>query len=163
MKTMVIARHAKSDWGKGLRDHDRPLNRRGKNDAPRMGRAIRQLGFLPDLIITSSAVRAKTTADMVAKEAGYQQSLKVDPRLYEAGYEEITLMLQALPDKFGKVMVFGHNPIIEQMASYLLQMAGGIVIPTSGMVCMEARIQSWSDLKPGHCSLKWLLIPRLIS
>ncbi|MFM2376444.1 MAG: hypothetical protein RLZZ165_1541 [Bacteroidota bacterium] len=162
MKTIMIARHAKSDWGMGFPDHDRPLSSRGKKDAPRMGRAINGLGFLPDLIVTSSAVRAKATADKVAKEVGYQQPLIVDPRLYGAGHEAVALMLQALPDKVGKAMIFGHNPILEQLVAHLLQMAGGIVIPTSGMVCMEAQIQSWADLAPGQCRLKWFLIPKLL-
>ena len=73
MKTIVIARHAKSDWATGLSDHDRPLNARGKLDAPRMGQALNELGFQPDLIISSSAVRARTTAEIVAKEHLYHQ------------------------------------------------------------------------------------------
>jgi len=72
MKTLLILRHAKSSWSHpGLSDHDRPLNKRGKRDAPRMGQLLREEGLLPDLIISSSAKRAKTTAERVSNESGY--------------------------------------------------------------------------------------------
>jgi phosphohistidine phosphatase len=163
MKTIVIARHAKSDWATGLPDHDRPLNSRGKLDAPRMGRALEELSFKPDLIISSSAIRAKATAEAVAREIGFHQSVKIESKLYEAGHGMITGMLQALPDAVNNAMLFGHNPILEQLVAHLLQMKGNIVIPTSGMVCLEANIYNWSALQPGESSLKWFLIPKLLS
>jgi phosphohistidine phosphatase len=163
MKTIVIARHAKSDWATGLPDHDRPLNGRGKTDAPRMGKALNELDFKPDLILTSSALRAKGTAEAVAREVGYHQPLRVESKLYEAGHGMITGMLQNLPDATHNAMVFGHNPILEQLAVYLLQMQAQIVIPTSGMVCIDANINNWSALQPGNCSLRWFLIPKLLA
>jgi phosphohistidine phosphatase len=163
MKTLVIARHAKSDWATGLPDHDRPLNGRGKADAPRMGRALTELEFKPDLIISSSALRARTTAEIVAREASYHQPVRIESKLYEAGHGMITGMLQGLPDHVNQVMVFGHNPILEQLVVHLLQMQGSIVIPTSGMVCLESNVHQWSALQPGNCALKWFLIPKLLT
>jgi phosphohistidine phosphatase len=163
MKTIVIARHAKSDWATGLSDHDRPLNARGKLDAPRMGQALNELGFQPDLIVSSSAVRARTTAEIVAKEINYHATIRVEPQLYEGGHGLILSLLQALSDKGSSVMVFGHNPILEQLTAFMLQMRGNVVIPTSGMVCLEANIHEWARLQPGECNLKWFLIPKLLS
>lgn len=163
MKTFVIARHAKSDWSLGLSDHDRPLNGRGKEDAPRMGRALLDLGFSADLIISSTATRAKSTAEAVAREIGYHATLRLESKIYEGGHGMLTGLLQSLPDSVDNVMLFGHNPILEQLVVYLLQMKGAIVIPTSGMVCLEADVSSWSALTPGECSIKWFLIPKLLA
>lgn len=163
MKTIVIARHAKSDWATGLSDHDRPLNSRGKLDAPRMGQALNELEFQPDLILSSSAVRARTTAEAVAREINFHQPIRMETKLYEAGHGLIMSMLQALPENVGSVMIFGHNPILEQLTVYLLQMQANIVIPTSGMVCLEANIQNWAQLQPGATNLKWFLIPKLLA
>lgn len=163
MKTFVIARHAKSDWSTGLSDHDRPLNARGKEDAPRMGRALLDIGFRADLIISSTAVRAKSTAETVAKEIGYHTTIRLEQKIYEGGHGMVTGLLQSLPDSVDTAMLFGHNPILEQLVVYLLQMRGSIVIPTSGMVCLEANVQSWAALTPGECALKWFLIPKLLA
>ena len=163
MKTFVIARHAKSDWSTGLNDHDRPLNGRGKEDAPRMGRALLDVGYSADLIISSTAVRAKTTAEAVAREIGYHSTIRLEHKIYEGGHGMLAGLLQSLPDSVDNVMLFGHNPILEQLVAYLLQMRGAIVIPTSGMVCLEASINNWSSLTPGECSLKWFLIPKLLA
>jgi phosphohistidine phosphatase len=163
MKSLVIARHAKSDWSTGLPDHDRPLNARGKEDAPRMGRALQDAGFRPDTIISSTALRARSTADAVAREIGFHHGVRSDANLYETGHVYITNLLQKLPDTIQNVVLFGHNPILEQLVAHLLQMQGSIVIPTSGMVCLEASIHQWSALQPGQFQLKWFLIPKLLS
>lgn len=162
MKSVVIARHAKSDWATGLPDHDRPLNHRGKEDAPRMGRALKALGFQPEVILSSTALRARTTANAVALELGLHSPVKTDASLYEASHGQVVNSLQQLPDSVNHTMVFGHNPTLEQVVAYLLKMDGGIVLPTSGMVCLEAPISSWSELRPGICALRWFLIPKLL-
>lgn len=162
MKTIVIARHAKSDWATGLPDHDRPLNARGKADSPKMARALKALEFMPDLILSSSAVRARTTAETIAKGISYTGEVRIDPKLYETGHGMIVGMLQNLPSDVHQVMIFGHNPILENLAAYLLQMSATITIPTSGMVAIETPIREWSSLKPGDCSLLWFLIPKLL-
>jgi phosphohistidine phosphatase len=85
MKTLLILRHAKSDWGNSrLADYDRPLNERGKGDAPRMGQLLRDEDIVPDLIITSSAERAQTTAELAAIASGYENEITYTRRLYHA-------------------------------------------------------------------------------
>jgi phosphohistidine phosphatase len=163
MKSIVIARHAKSDWSTGLSDHDRPLNGRGKQDAPRMGKALEEIGFKPDVILSSTALRARGTAEAVARTLGFHQGVRSDANLYEASHNYVVSVLQRLPDSINNAALFGHNPTLEQVVVYLLQMQGGIVIPTSGMVCLEANIQQWAALAPGQCQLKWFLIPKLLS
>ena len=81
MKTLLIMRHAKSSWDESdMHDHDRPLNKRGKLNAPRMGRLLREQDLVPDLIITSSARRARDTAGAVADQSGYEGDVKVEER-----------------------------------------------------------------------------------
>jgi phosphohistidine phosphatase len=163
MKTIVIARHAKSDWALGLPDHERPLNGRGKKDAPRMGQALTELGYKPDMIISSTAVRARTTAEVVAHTIEHHPSIVLEADIYEFGHGAIVGILQRLPDAINNVMVFGHNPTLEQLVVYLLQMQSTIMIPTSGMVCLSTNARSWSELRPGEVTLQWFLIPKLLA
>ena len=111
MKTVLILRHAKSSWKHpDLDDHDRPLNRRGLRDAPRIGRLIAGADLVPDLIFSSSAVRARTTAEAVAAESGYTGPIEIKRELYLAEPSVYLELLAGLDDRFGRVMVVGHNP-----------------------------------------------------
>src|SRR5688500_2653227 len=99
MKTLLILRHAKSSWDDAsLDDHERPLNARGRRDAPRMGDLLRDELLVPDLIITSDAVRAHTTALAVAEAAGYIGPIVVEPRLYHASPEDVLAVLATVAD-----------------------------------------------------------------
>ena len=97
MKTLLVLRHAKSSWDDAsLDDRERPLNARGRRDAPRMGDLLRDTRLVPDLIITSDAVRAHTTAVAVAEAAGYNRDLVVDPQLYHADPDDIVAVLRLI-------------------------------------------------------------------
>lgn len=163
MKSILIVRHAKSDWSSGLPDHDRPLNARGKEDAPRMAQAMENVAFKPDLFLSSTALRARSTAEIMARHLGFHGGVRTDPNIYEGSHTQIAGILQRLPDTVNNVVLFGHNPILEDLVSYLLEMQRGIVIPTSGMVCIETNVQQWASLQSGGNQLKWFLIPKLLS
>ena len=145
MKTLLIMRHAKSSWNyPELSDYDRPLNARGKRDAPRMGKHLRQAGLLPDRILTSSAKRARKTANKVAKACGYTGKVKKLDALYDTVPGVYFDVLQALPDKYQCVMVFGHNPTMEQLVNHL---TGEIKrMPTAALAYIELPIQHWKTL-----------------
>ena len=162
MKTLVICRHAKSDWELGLADFDRPLNVRGKKDAPRMGKHLASLGFKADAILSSPAVRAQTTARIVAKEMGYEGTVRLEAGLYDSGYGQALGILQGISNTVDTLMVFGHNPTLEQLAQFLLQSQGEIILPTSGMIAIEFPLTEWKDLGTKAGSLKWLLIPKML-
>ncbi|HHG84845.1 MAG TPA: histidine phosphatase family protein [Bacteroidetes bacterium] len=162
MKTIVLGRHAKSDWSAGMQDFDRPLNRRGEKDAPRMGKLLADYGIQPDIIISSPANRAQTTAQHIGNALNYTAPIQLEQRIYEEGHGTILSILEDLPSEASSVMLFGHNPTMEHIISYLLQMRAGITMPTCGMVCLEASINDWKQLNPLSISLKWFLIPRLI-
>ena len=119
MKNLVIVRHAKSDWShQALRDHDRPLNSRGKIDAPLMAKIGNIELPRPDLILSSSANRALTTAKSFAKVFGIPESvIEIDKKLFHASEEEILEVLSWQDDKFNTIYLFAHNPGIKFFAS----------------------------------------------
>ena len=145
MKTLLIMRHAKSSWNyPELADYDRPLNARGKRDAPRMGQYLRQEELIPDRILTSSAKRARKTANKVAKSCGYTGKVKKLDALYDTVPGVYFEILQALPDTYERVMVVGHNPTMEQLVNHL---TGEIKrMPTAAIAHIELAIQSWKTL-----------------
>ena len=162
MKTIVICRHAKSDWNTGSSDFDRPLNKRGQGDAPLMGKLLHGYDLSPDLIISSPANRARTTAEIIAKEIGYTGEIRFEQSIYDYGAGNIFSMLQDLPEEINTVMIFGHNPTLETLVRFMLNLGGDITMPTSAMVCIESHASRWASLIPDTNALKWFLIPKLI-
>lgn len=163
MKTLVVCRHAKSDWGLGLPDIERPLNKRGLKDAPRMGKLLKDYKFSPDLIVSSPAVRARTTAELVASQLSYTNKIQIEAGIYESKLSWVMDLIRTFPDKKETVMLFGHNPTFEALIEQLLEMEGSTILPTGGMACLEMTHFSWKDVTPGVFSLKWFLIPRIVT
>lgn len=149
MKTVYFIRHAKSSWSDmSLRDHDRPLNKRGKRDAPFMAEKLKELGAEPDAIITSTALRAKTTAQhfALAFELSGKQFVE-ESKIYEAYSSNILKIVQNTSDNLNTILVFGHNPGFTMVAN---SFAGGEDIdnvPTCGIVKVVANVSNWKDLK----------------
>ena len=145
MKTLTLVRHAKSSWkDTSLSDRDRPLNKRGKRDAPEMGRRIVAAGIRPSLIVSSPAVRAWTTAKIIADQIGYpREFLQRDSALYLAPVNGILDVIVAQDAGFNNLMLVGHNPGFTDFANYLVP---GLTnnIPTAGVVCVELDTDDWS-------------------
>jgi phosphohistidine phosphatase len=145
MKTLTIVRHAKSSWkDMGLRDRDRPLNKRGKRDAPEMGRRIQAHGIRPSLIVSSPAKRAWTTAEAVAEAINYpREFLQKDDALYLASLDTILDVVMAQDNGFNNLMLFGHNPGFTDMANFLVP---GLTnnLPTAGVVSVEIAQDDWN-------------------
>lgn len=145
MKRLLILRHAKSSWGdSSLDDWERPLNPRGLRDAPKVGALLRTHALVPDLIVTSDAVRARTTADAVAKAAGYDREIVVEPRLYHAKPEDLIAVLQGLSDDAARAMIVGHNPGLEDLIERLAGEHQGL--PTATLAHLALPIDRWSAL-----------------
>jgi phosphohistidine phosphatase len=145
MKTLLILRHAKSSWKEPeMADHDRPLNKRGKQDAPRIGRLIRKEELAPDLILSSSARRAYKTAQAVAEESGYAGEVQLSPELYAAGPEAYLEALCGLGDELSRVMVVGHNPGLEELVETLT--GESLTLPTAALAQVALPIQHWQEL-----------------
>jgi phosphohistidine phosphatase len=145
MKILTLVRHAKSSWGdSALSDQDRPLNERGERDAPEMGRRIAAHGIRPSLIITSPAVRARTTAKIVAGEIGYPvEFLQREDTLYLASLDDLLDAVFSQDEGFNSLMVVGHNPGLTEFANFLVP---GITnnLPTAGVVSVQMELEDWN-------------------
>lgn len=145
MKTLLLLRHAKSSWKHPeLADHDRPLNKRGKRTAPHMGALLQDEGLIPDLILCSSAVRAHTTALLVAKACAYAGEIKQTRQLYLAEPEDYVEVVCQVPEKHARVLVVGHNPGLEALIEALTGEA--MAMPTAALAQVELSLKRWSDL-----------------
>jgi phosphohistidine phosphatase len=170
MKTVLILRHAKSDWSDpGNADFDRPLAKRGLEDAPRMGEVLARFECVPDRILASPARRAKQTAELAAKACGYQKSIQWEDDFYGGNSSDLIGAVQRLPDTVERVLLIGHNPTLEETIAGLCvpdlaEMEDGwaIKIPTAGLVCLELDIMAWSELRRGDGVLRWFVIPKLV-
>src|SRR4029434_4144362 len=121
MKTLFLIRHAKSSWDdSALPDKDRPLDDRGNRDAPRMGKRLAERDVKPDLILSSPAMRALTTAEIIAKKLDYKRkNIVVDDRLYAGEADDLLNVIHKLDEKLERVMLFGHNPELTELAHRL--------------------------------------------
>lgn len=145
MKTLLILRHAKSSWDEPeLADIQRPLNKRGKNDAPRVGEIIKEAGLLPDIILSSPAVRAVKTAEAAADICGYEGEIEIRENFYPGSPGDYIEALNEIPDGYGRVMVVGHNPGLEELLSDLTGKSEPL--PTAALAQVELAIQRWIDL-----------------
>lgn len=166
MKTVLILRHAKSDWGTpGQADFDRPLAKRGLEDAPRMGQVLALFKAIPQRILASPAKRARQTAQMVAQACGYEEAIQWEESFYEGGSADLIAALRRLPEAIERVLLIGHNPILEETVVSLCTAAanGGVIkIPTGGLVCLNFEISEWVEVAEGEGVLQWFVIPKLV-
>jgi phosphohistidine phosphatase len=155
MKTLFLIRHAKSSWDDAaLPDKDRPLDDRGKRDAPKMGKRLAKRDVKPDLILSSPAMRALTTAEIIAKKLDYKlKDIVVDDRLY-TGEDDLLNVIHKLGDKLDRVMLFGHNPKLTELAHRLSSKITHM--PTCAVAEFTFDAKSWSNVgkaKPAKVAL----------
>lgn len=147
MKHLLIMRHAKSSWDhQGCSDHDRPLNDRGKRDAPRMGKFIKEQGLTPDCILSSSAKRAQQTAKALARAADYSGTIDIRKDLYLADTEDYLHACRSLPDTCARAVVVAHNPGSEYIVRHFTE--HDETMPTAAIAEIVLPIDSWSELNP---------------
>ncbi|MGB5352463.1 MAG: histidine phosphatase family protein [Woeseia sp.] len=144
MKTLTLLRHAKSSWDSpSLADSERPLNERGEEDAPVMAKRIAAAGIRPSLMISSHAVRAWTTAKVVARELNYPlEFLQREKDLYLASTRRILDIVSRQDEGFNNLMVVGHNPGLTDLANYLIPDLTGN-LPTCGVVSVTIDCDTW--------------------
>ncbi|VGO19823.1 SixA phosphatase family protein [Pontiella sulfatireligans] len=138
-KPLYLVRHAKSDWHTGVDDFDRPLNKRGRRDAPEMGRRLKMRGVEPDIMVCSPAKRALETLELLNVPA---QTLVYDETIYEASLSTLLEIVQSLDDGFDSAMLVGHNPGMSWLASQL----SGVRIknmPTCSIAAIRLDTHRW--------------------
>jgi phosphohistidine phosphatase len=146
MKTLILVRHAKSSWeAEGLSDSERPLNERGKKDAPEMAKRLLKRGLKIDKLVSSSAERAFRTARLFAKEMNIDKDkIGVDKTLYGAMPVQFEQVITSLKDKYDTVALFSHNPGITDYANTLSTVRTDN-IPTCGVFAVQANVEHWVD------------------
>lgn len=165
-RELLVMRHGKSDRGVEVRrDFDRPLAKRGRKDAKRMGAWLRERKLRPDLVVASPAVRARDTADRVAEALGLDGgAIRREPRLYDATVERILGILGAVPESAMRVLIVGHNPGLEDLVLHLggdaVEIPGdGKILPT-GAVARFSMPADWGRLPAGAGVLRGITRPK---
>ncbi len=158
MKTLFLIRHAKSSWDDpALPDKDRPLNARGQRAAPKMGKRLAERDVRPDLIVSSPAMRALTTAEIIAKKLDYKlKDIVLDDRLYGGNADNLLDVIHELGDKLHRVMLFGHNPALTELAHRFSSEI--TLMPTCAVAQFVFDAKSWSFIgrvKPAKIALDY--------
>jgi phosphohistidine phosphatase len=145
MKTLLLLRHAKSSWDHPeINDHDRPLNKRGKKEAPEVGKYLKANDLIPDLILSSTALRANDTAQAVADESGFEGQIELYQDLYLSDTSCYLDILQRIPDDANRVMVVGHNPDLDELLTLLTDAT--LHMSTAALAQIDLPISSWQEL-----------------
>ncbi len=163
-RRLILLRHAKSDWP-DVPDADRPLAKRGRRDAPRIGRWLHEHGYQPDVVVVSTARRTRQTWDLVAPELGGSPAVRLEPRAYAASAQTLLYLVQELPARYRTALLIAHNPGLSELATSLAAPSPtdngprpAISLPTAAVAVFEFP-GDWPSLTPGHARLTTLTIP----
>jgi phosphohistidine phosphatase len=161
LKTLYIIRHAKSSWDDPLLDDfSRPLNERGKRDAPRMAKRLKEKRVAPDLMITSPARRTLATCKRMAEILNYtEDKIKTERALYHASENEILEVVRSVKDKYNAIMIFGHNPGLTAFVNALGNQHF-FNLPTCAVAAFQLKITSWASLGFGKGDLLFYDFPK---
>ena len=171
-RRLILLRHAKSDWP-DVPDRDRPLAKRGRRDAPRIGRWLHEQGYQPDVVVVSAATRTRQTWDLVAPELGGSPAVHFEPRAYAANALTLLYLAQELPARYRTALFIAHNPGLSELATSLAAPESAqapvpattdsgprppISLPTAAVAVFEFP-GDWPSLTPGHARLLNLTTP----
>jgi len=161
MLCLTLIRHAKSDWSQsGLSDFSRPLNKRGLKNAPMMGRILKSMLPTPDHLISSPALRAITTARLIAAELGYpEKEISSDESLYDASVKTLLGQVQKITPSWKHVVLVAHNPGMTELCNYLSD--GNIAnLPTCAAAHIEFDVDDWRAVDQDMGQLKFFEYPK---
>ena len=163
-KTLLIVRHAKSSWDTGtLNDFERPLNDRGKKDAPMMAKRLLDKKVSIDAFVSSPAKRAKKTAELFASAYGKnEEDVIYMSMLYHAPAEVFFEVVEQLDDNYSKVALFSHNPGITEFVNLLLDSVRIDDMPTCGVFAVQVQVDKWKDFKKAKKDFLFFDYPKLV-
>ena len=151
-KRLFIIRHAKSSWkDTSISDFNRPLNKRGQENAPMMGERLKKRGIKPDIILSSPALRAKTTAEIIAKKVNYKKEIVLNEDIYASMDMILHKIIKKTDDKNETLFIFGHNPDLEMLVEKYVSFHEDLV--TCGVVEIEFDCKSWKDISRKNAKL----------
>jgi phosphohistidine phosphatase len=161
MKTLYLVRHAKSSWKyPNLDDFERPLSKRGRKNAPFMGRILKKLKVAPDLVISSPANRAATTARIIADTIDYPlEKIQYNETIYASSEYDLMQVIQQVDNSVNRVMLVSHNPALTDLANSIGDTAISN-IPTCGVFCVSLNISSWAKIEEQRGKLKFFEFPK---
>ncbi len=161
MKTLILIRHAKSSWeNPSLKDFDRPLNDRGFRDAKRMGKRLKEKDLAPDILLSSPANRALTTATIIAERIDFPvDQIVTDKKIYHASEDQLLSVVHGLKETSDLVFMFGHNPGFTDFANSLTKSRIDNV-PTCGIVSCVFEVNTWKEVTWGNGKLQFFDYPK---
>lgn len=162
MRTLILFRHAKSDWeAEFANDHQRPLSQRGVRAARTMGQFLAASGQVPELALTSSARRAADTLDLARHQGAWNCPVQVKDALYEASVDDVLQLLRSFDETPRSLLLTGHEPTFSTLIAQLVGERCNVRFPTGAMARIDLPLESWSQLRPGSGELRWLVPPKL--
>jgi phosphohistidine phosphatase len=164
MKTLYIVRHAKSSWKfTDLQDIERPLKRKGKQDAEMMAKHLRKDNIYPEYFLSSPAVRAHETAKIFSKILEYpKNNIEINSSVYNSSVEELHTLILGLDNNFNSTILFGHDPTLCNLAAFLTKQQYE-KIPTSGIVAVEFQTDNWNKIQPHNGRVRFFICPKMFS
>jgi len=160
MKTIYVLRHAKASWDNpDWSDFERPLNKRGLEEAQFIGASIYERGLQPDLVVSSPAKRAKQTAVLVKELAEVPRAVEFDERIYEASPLTLFNLIREFNDKYDTILIIGHNPGFEDLVRLLT--GETVSMSTAALAEINLEIESWRELETGMNNLGFIILPKL--
>ena len=162
MLSIILFRHGKSDWDAIYdKDHNRPLSKRGIKAAKKMGNYLKQINQIPDVVISSSAIRAKNTAELAMNSGGWKSIFYIEPRIYGGSSEELLSIVQKINKKIKTVCLVGHEPICSSFISLCTFHSQRFT--TASMAKIDFEFKEWSEINFGKGILNWIKSPKEIS
>jgi phosphohistidine phosphatase len=162
MKVIYLIRHANSEENNShIKDIDRPLSQKGKEDAQLMALKLKELNVKPDLIVCSIAKRTISTKKIICKHIGIlNTNIIMDSSIYEAPLDYLTFLVNRIPSRFNEVFLIGHNPAITLLSNFL---TNDLIdyIPTCGVVKIEMDIEFWNEIVQGIGTKKYFIYPEV--
>ena len=162
MLSIIIFRHGKSDWDAIYdKDHNRPLSKRGIKAAKKMGNYLKQINQIPDVVISSSAIRAKNTAELAMNSGDWKSIFYIEPRIYGGSSEELLNIVQKINKKIKTVCLVGHEPICSSFISLCTFHSQRFT--TASMAKIDFEFKEWSEINFGKGILNWIKSPKEIN
>jgi phosphohistidine phosphatase len=159
VKILFLLRHAKSSWkDQSLPDFERPLKNRGKQAADRLGRHLKHELIVPELVLSSPALRARETIERVAKAAKWDVEIRFDQRIYEAGGLRLLEVISQIENERKTALLVGHNPGVEELL--MLLTGESKKVPTATLMKLELKSSKWANAADKRARLAWLIKPR---
>ena len=160
MLTLLVLRHGKSNWGASFEsDHERSLTTRGRRDAALVGEFLKAMGLTPDAVITSSAVRARTSVEIAVEAGSWDCAIRASNRLYQATPGQVLEEVQAETASTKALLIAGHEPTWSSLVGILIG-GGAVSFPTAALACIEFAVQNWCEVEPSRGLLAWLVTPK---